>query len=99
MDTENSIQPLTDALTVVAEAYSPLTPPRSVSEHYIESAGKLAEIMLQTPTEYHQPLGYHQARLLALGDNVDEAVAVLDEFLERRTPLPEAIWLKIHLCQ
>jgi tetratricopeptide (TPR) repeat protein len=84
-------------ILILLNAYFPETPQVSIKEHYIKSAGKLAEVIDGMPEEYNIAFKYHEARLLAMGGQVSEAIEIINDLLNKNIYLPEALWLMIQL--
>ncbi|MCP4130931.1 MAG: hypothetical protein GY754_08100 [bacterium] len=94
MDNETMTQVMEQTVEIMAEAYSK---PPSSKGHFLDSAKKIGRAALQMPEEYRSPFYYHQARLLAMGDNRDDAADILKKLLKENPPLPEVIWLSIQI--
>ena len=95
--TNNTREKLQEALSILAETYQ--APILSLDKkECFARAGRLAALMPSLPAECQPPLRYHQARLLTAGDEVLEAVKILDKLLEDKSlAMPEVLWLHIQM--
>ncbi len=85
------------ALQTLADAYAALNAGRLAKDGALEAAGTVAQCADSLPQDLQLPLRYHQARLLAVGEQTDQALQVLHNLDGVSVCLPEAVWLTVQL--
>jgi hypothetical protein len=98
MNNDNTELNSNRALQVLADAYAAQSAGQLSKARASESANALAQCSKSLPPELRLPLQYHQARLLAIGDQKDQALKVLDAIDSASAVFPEALWLRIQLA-
>jgi hypothetical protein len=98
MNNENTELNSNRALQVLADAYAAQMAGQLSKARALESANTLEQCVMSLPPELRLPLQYHQARLLVIGDERDQALKVLDDLDSASAIFPEGIWLKIQLA-